>query len=70
MGHEQYEALAAFVLMVAAAPLGHDIGSDCYVNASNNVGNGIGGHGFGKRYKHWQCQCVGQGVFQFLHIGG
>lgn len=48
MGHEECEALAALVPMVAAALLGHDTGSDCYVNASNNVGSNIGDRGIRK----------------------
>lgn len=45
MGHEECEALASLVVMVLAALLGRDIGSDSYVNASNNVGSSIGDHG-------------------------
>lgn len=45
MGHK---ALAALVLMVLEALLGHDIGSDHYVNATNNVGSSTGDHGIGK----------------------
>lgn len=48
MGHEECEALAALVPMVATALLGHDTGSNCYVNANNSVGSSIGDHGIGK----------------------
>lgn len=30
------------------AQLGHDTGSDHYLNDSNNIGNNIGDHGIGK----------------------
>ena len=66
MGHEECEALAALVWMEAAALLGHDIGSDCYVNASNNVGSSTGDHGIGKDV-NWWCQCDGWSLSGAAH---
>lgn len=45
MGHK---ALAALVLMMLETLSGHDIGSNHYVNAINNVGSSTGDHGIGK----------------------
>lgn len=40
--------MAALVLMVLEALLGHDIGSDHYVNVRKDVGSSIGDHGIGR----------------------
>lgn len=45
MGYEECEVLVSLVVMVLVVLLGRDIGSDSYVNVSNNVGSSIGDYG-------------------------